>query len=362
MWLPDRVVNRWALPVRRWVSGDVYRSPESAKAHVERRRRKPASHRPPAYLRRAVTVRREEWNGWPVYEISPKARGERLTIIYLHGGGYMDEIIAWHWHLIAEVVRRAGARCLVPIYPLLPHTSAEELVPKMAEYESPAIAEQEGPTILMGDSAGGGLALASALALRDQAGPQPARLVLLSPFLDVSVSDPAQEAVESKDKILRRRGLAEAGRMYAAHLPLNDPRVSPIFGDLSGLPPITIFTGTHDILDSDSRRLARRAAEAGVSVEMHEAIGAPHVYPVMPTRQGASARREIAAACRRATANAPPAGLVAPDAADIVSRCQASERERGCSRSCCWPVAQPWAPASGHWAPVAVRRHRRRSP
>lgn len=245
-------------------------------------------------------MRSGHWRTWPVYEVLPKGPRRRLTIVYFHGGAYMDEITIWHWLTIAEIVRRTGARCLVPIYPLLPRASAVGLVAEATDYVREHIAGPDGdPTVFMGDSAGGGLALASALCLRDEGSRQPSRLVLFSPFLDVTVGDDRQVALERKDKLLRRPGLAEAGRLYAGDLPLDDPRVSPVFGDLKGLAPVTVFTGTHDILDIDSRRLAERAAECGLALDLHEAAGAPHAYAVFPTPQGAAARSEVATACRR---------------------------------------------------------------
>jgi acetyl esterase/lipase len=156
-------------------------------------------------------------------------------------------------------------------------------------------------TVVVGDSAGAGMALAAALAMRDRGLPQPSRMVLISPFLDATMTDGRQEAVASKDSMLRRPGLREAGRLYAGSLELDDPVVSPIYGDLRGLPPLTVFTGTHDILDCDSQRLTELAREAGVTVvDLVEVEGAPHAFPLFPTRQGKAARREIVDVCKHA--------------------------------------------------------------
>ena len=146
--------------------------------------------------------------------------------------------------------------------------------------------------VLMGDSAGGGLALAVGQGLRDR-GVRPRRMVLLAPWLDVATDDPASRAIADRDPMLAIPGLIEAGRAYAGPLALDDPRVSPIHGSLGGLPPITVFTGTEDLLNPDSHRLAEACAAAGVSCELIETAGQPHVYPVLPTREGQAARRQI---------------------------------------------------------------------
>jgi acetyl esterase/lipase len=223
-----------------------------------------------------------------------------MSILYLHGGAYINEITRWHWFLIRQLVREVPARCVVPIYPLAPSVTAAEMVPRVAELARELIAETGSDrTVLIGDSAGGGMGMAASSWLRDQGLSQPSRLILISPFLDVTMSDPRQDPLASKDKMLRRPGLVEAGRLYAGPLELDDPRVSPIHASFRDLPPITVFTGTHDFLDPDSQRLTVLAGEAGVPVDLHEVHGAPHAFTLMPTSQGAQARALIVEACRQ---------------------------------------------------------------
>jgi acetyl esterase/lipase len=296
--LPNRLVNDVGLPLHRWRNGDNYASPERMHAHVERLRRRPVDPAPPRSVRRRLDIDLAHRDGWPIYEARPIGAHPDTTIVYSHGGGYVNEIESWHWRLIEELVRQVPARIVVPIYPLAPAATASEVVPRMAQVVGGVVeARGDAPTLVAGDSAGGGLAVAASFALRDQGHSQPSRLVLLSPFLDATLSDERGAAVAPKDKMLRRPGLREAGRLYAGSLALDDPRVSPIYGELRGLPPLTVFTGTHDILDCDSRRLAERAREADVPIELRVVDGAPHAFPVLPTRQGAAARSQIVALC-----------------------------------------------------------------
>jgi epsilon-lactone hydrolase len=310
--LPNRLVNDVALPLHRWLGGDAYASPERLRAHVERARRRPVDPAPPRGVRRALAIDVTHRDGWPVYEARPIGANPDTTIVYIHGGGYVNEIVRWHWLLIAQLVREVPARGVVPIYPLAPVATVADVVPRMAELVGELVADGgAGPTIVIGDSAGGGIAVAASIAMGDRGLSQPSRLVLLSPFLDATMSDERQSVVARKDKMLRRPGLREAGRLYAGSLALDDPRVSPLHGDLRGLPPLTIFTGTHDILDCDSQRLAERARDAGLRVDLREVDGAPHAFPVLPTRQGAVARRQIVEICRRSGKEVLQAGTAA---------------------------------------------------
>jgi acetyl esterase/lipase len=297
--LSDRFVAGPGLRLRRRLAGDVMATAKRTRRHVERQRRRPRRHRPPRLVRRRVRIEQAELHGWPVYEAIPRRTTARARVVYLHGGSYVNEITSWHWSLVGRLARRVPARVAVPIYPLAPTAPPSEVVATGARVVAD-IADRGGPggLTLAGDSAGGGLALAIALALRDQGLAMPDRLILIAPWLDLSLSDPQQGVLEPRDAMLRLAGMAEAGRIYAGDLPLDDPRVSPINGELTGLPPITVFAGTHDLLHPDSVRLAERGAADGVEVDLREAEGAPHVYPLHPTSQGSAARRALVELCR----------------------------------------------------------------
>ena len=137
------------------------------------------------------------------------------------------------------------------------------------------------------------MTLAVALQLRDRGLAAPYRTVLISPWLDVTLTAPDIPALAAKDHFLAPAGLVAAGELYRGELPAEDPRVSPINGDFSGLGPITLFSGTHDILHSDAKRFVPLAKEAGVSIDYHEAPGMLHVYPLFPIPEAKQARQTI---------------------------------------------------------------------
>ncbi|MEV6950554.1 alpha/beta hydrolase [Streptomyces sp. NPDC051183] len=238
---------------------------------------------------------------WPVYDASPRGAEPTAQVLYVHGGGYINELVRPHWSMIRTLVSEARARVVVPAYILAPRGTADRTVPVAADLLSGLIASGgAGGTVLIGDSAGAGLALAAAQRLRDRTGAQPTRIVLISPWLDVTMSHPDQAAIEPVDPVLARPGLREAGRLYAGNLAADDPQVSPLHGSFAGLAPLTVFAGSRDVLVTDSRELLRRARAAGAEVDFHEEPGLPHVYPLLPVPEGRAARERIVALVRAA--------------------------------------------------------------
>ncbi|MFJ7264619.1 alpha/beta hydrolase [Streptomyces globosus] len=269
-------------------------SAEAVRALVAEAARRPASHLPPRSLGRVAEISRTFVGAWPVYDASPRGVEPAARVLFVHGGGYVNELVRPHWAMVRTLVVQARARVVVPAYTLAPRGTADRTVPIAADLLSGLIeGGGEGGTVLVGDAAGAGLALAAAQRLRDRTGAQPSRIVLISPWLDLTVSHPDQEALEAVDPVQARSGLREAGRLYAGTLPTEDPQVSPLRGALGGLAPMTVFSGTRDVLATDSRELVRRAREAGAEVELHEEAGLPHAYPLLPVPEGRAARDRI---------------------------------------------------------------------
>ena len=286
-------------------------STERTRADIQRRVLRPESFAPPRRLARRADIAVHRVAGMPVYRLAPSSTAPhsgggpeggpaRRIVVYLHGGGYTAEISPFHWRLVARIAERTGAEVRVPIYPLAPLAGAATTVPATAEVLD-AWDEDAGADglVVMGDSAGAGLSLAAAQYRLARGRPAPRRLILISPWLDATVADPRTSAIEPVDAMLGRAGLSESARLYSGDLDTSDPLVSPLFGDLAGLGPVDVFTGTADLLNPDAHRLAERCAEAGVVCRIHEAEAMPHGYPMVPLlREGAAARAEIFALIR----------------------------------------------------------------
>ena len=207
-----------------------------------------------------------------VTRVLPK-RGLRSggVLVFLHGGAYVYPLVEGQWGIVE------GLPVIIPDYLLAPKHAATDAF----DVVQPIIDEVQaefGRVILFGDSAGGGLAISLAMQRRDAGARQVDGLVLYAPWVDVTMTNPAITDVQRLDKILRVPGLAWAGRAWAGDLDPADPRVSPLYGDLSALPPMLIFQGDADILGPDTIEFARKAARAGVDVRLRVEPGGFHVY------------------------------------------------------------------------------------
>jgi acetyl esterase/lipase len=201
-----------------------------------------------------------------------------LTVLYLHGGGYRVGSPATHRAITGHLAARCGARVFVPDYRLAPeHAFPAAVDDAVAAYRG-LIAAGVAPrdVVIAGDSAGGGLTVATALQLRELDLPLPRALVLFSPWVDLSLdqlpSPPPGEVM------LTLSWITHCARAYVARNDARLPLISPVYADLAGLPPTLIQVGTDEILLGDSRRLRERLAAAGVAVDYAEYPRRWHVF------------------------------------------------------------------------------------
>nr|WP_218886184.1 alpha/beta hydrolase fold domain-containing protein [Kineococcus aurantiacus] len=269
-----------------------YVTEQGARDRVREAALRPAAYGPPRRLRPDVRVDVVTDGGWPVYSITPTApRTPVGGVVYVHGGGWVNQISSPQWRLAADVAAGTGAVVTVPVYPLLPHGSARVVRDRVAGIVRERTGRY-GPTALLGDSAGGQIALSTALHLRDEGLRVPVT-TLVSPALDLTFANPGIPRVQPRDPWLGVPGTRALAAAWSGDLPVTDPAVSPLFGDLGGLGPVVVFTGTRDILNPDARELDRRLRAVGGDVEFHEAPGQLHVYPLLPTAPGRAAARVL---------------------------------------------------------------------
>lgn len=220
---------------------------------------------PPSFAMSGLVVRRDDSAGMPAYFIRSTDSSTKC-VVALHGGAYVVEPTINHWSAYAELARRTRATVIVPIYPLAStsHGRAQFVIPDIADLISAQIMRHGSDGVsVYGDSAGGGMALSVAQLLVSRGDPTPGRMVLISPWLDVTMSDPAIAGID--DPVLRAESLRSAGRQWAGELSLTDPLVSPIYGSLEGLPPTAVYCGNRDLLAADALRLQERALSTPTS-------------------------------------------------------------------------------------------------
>ena len=237
----------------------------------------------PLFGRRYAVTREELAPGFPSYTLTRRGRRPDRTVVYVHGGGFVAPIDPFHVRYAARLASALGARVVLPDYPLTPeHTWRDSHEPIVALVER-LVASSPGGVVLAGDSAGGCLALAVALTLRDRGGPQPSHLLLVSPWVDLTTSTPETEEVTKDDPWLFIGKMRAYAQWWAGSSEdLGRPEVSPALGDLAGLPPALMFFGTRDSLWPGGRLLARRAEEAGWPLTSVEEPDLIHVYPILP--------------------------------------------------------------------------------
>lgn len=231
---------------------------------------------PPRGCRRTASM----ISGVPVTRIDPEIVLPGRSVLYLHGGAYAVGSAATHANLAARIGRAAAASVWLPEYRLAPeHRYPAALDDTLAVYRAMLAAGHDPRQLtIAGDSAGGGLALAAALSIRDAGLPLPAALVLLSPWVDFRLEGRSIATHAACDPMLDASWLAWAVKAYLgddvpAHL-----RCSPLHAELSGLPPMLIHVGSEEILLSDAQRLASRARAARVPVEYRCFDHAWHVF------------------------------------------------------------------------------------
>jgi acetyl esterase/lipase len=273
----------------------AFRDEETLRRDVARRRRKEPAL-PSDGMRRRLRVTETRDRGSLVVQVEPRDGPSGDTILYIHGGAYVRDVQSAQWSFVERLVHRTGARVVAPLYPVAPeHTWRDAFALVAPLYER--LVAQVGPERLtvLGDSAGGGMTLALMQQMRDRGCPLPACLVLLAPWLDVTLSDPSQAGIAGRDPMLDIPGLVAAGRWYAGDLDPRDPRISPINGSMRDLPPIALFTGTRDLVHPDSRRLRDKAAREGVRLDYHEYPDLFHVWPEVDIPEGNRAIAQMAA-------------------------------------------------------------------
>jgi acetyl esterase/lipase len=257
---------------------DLIRATEMTSGSVEERRAAIEQFSgPPPEGTRVETV---DAGGVPAEWVIAHGVERERVILYVHGGGYVIGSLNTHRPLVARLSAAANARVLNVDYRLAPeHPYPAAVDDAVAAYRW-VLAQGVAPSsiAISGDSAGGGLTLATLLALRDAGEPMPAAAVPISPWADLEGTGESVTTRAAVDLMCKIEGLKEMADWYAAGQDLRQPYLSPIHADMSGLPPMLIHVGDSEILRDDAVRVAERARAAGVDVTLEVWDEMPHVW------------------------------------------------------------------------------------
>jgi len=242
---------------------------------------------PPKYMRQpipaGIKVRQVDENGvrgeWLELE---KSSNESSTLFYLHGGGYVACSPRTHRPLTSALSLAAGVKTFSVDYRLAPEHRFPTAVEDAVKAYRWLIAGGLNPKqiVIAGDSAGGGLTLATLVALRDAEEPLPAAAICLSPWTDLAATGPSLVTNNRRDVMFYGDGIKRAARVYLGETSPDNPLASPLYADLTGLPPLLIYASNSEVLLDDSVRLAERAKQCGVKVDLQIWDGLPHVWPI----------------------------------------------------------------------------------
>jgi len=227
-----------------------------------------------------VTLTPRTLGGVPALDVQVEGADGDAVIFYLHGGGYVIGSARTGANLAAPLARRTGLPAVSLEYRLAPENPFPAgLDDALAAYKDLLGTGRQ--IVIAGDSAGGGLALATMLAARRDGLPLPAAAVVFSPWTDLTLSGMSMDARGDFDPLFSREHMEAYAEHYLAGHDPQDPLASPLLADLTGLPPLLIQVGSAEVLLDDALQLAVRAAEQEVDVSLDVVAGAPHVYQLM---------------------------------------------------------------------------------
>jgi len=227
-----------------------------------------------------VTVTCTHANGIPVAWIKTENAPPEKVILYLHGGGYVLGGLESHQMLCGTLAKQAGLNLLLPEYRLAPEHPFPAALEDVSQTYAWLLDQNYKPEniFIAGDSAGGGLAIATALHLRESGLPLPAALICLSPWADLTFQGQTHQTQTDAEVLLRADELQEWAGFYAAGHDRSHPLISPVYADFSGLPRLFIQVGSDEVLLDDARRLAEKAKSDGVDVALNIWPGMWHVW------------------------------------------------------------------------------------
>lgn len=245
-------------------------------------------------LRKKYDIEGSEFRGQPIWTYP----GNNTLIYYIHGGGFVAGFSYFYFPMMGEISRKSGASLIAPDYPLYPDidaTGTHEWI--RAHYDETIKQIKPYKIVLMGDSAGANAAMVLAQNLAKSKTPAD-KLILLSPWIDLRMTNPDmvqhdEEQLLDGDKILL------AAQRHAGELSLDDPLISPIFGELTSLPSTWVFTANKDLLHADIMSSVDKMHAARFTPTLDLVEGLAHVYMLMPTPEGRACVTRIAQAVKK---------------------------------------------------------------
>ncbi|TNF09484.1 MAG: alpha/beta hydrolase [Bacillota bacterium] len=248
----------------------------------------------PLKVIKTYNIETHEVDGQKMYVWHGDKKEHQSVILYIHGGAFVKRQNTMHFNLFKKLVSKTGCLLIAPDYPLVPHAKVDDIYKHLERcYHQARQTYKTKQMILMGDSAGGGLALGLAQRLSEKENIKNQELILISPWLDVSMTHPKVVDIQKEDPILNYQTLKDIGLMYASSYALNDPIVNPLEGTFEGIKHIALWSGTYDILYADAIQLEEKLVKHNIDYEMHIYEKMLHTWIYFGIRESLKAIDEI---------------------------------------------------------------------
>jgi acetyl esterase/lipase len=271
--------------------------PEEMKKELEKKKNKQSS-KPSQKLSEKHIINKENIDSKIYYIIKPKKNAKETVILFIHGGAYIKEMNTFYWQVVSKLVDALEATIYVPIYPLAPKYTYLETMDMLPQLYKKILKTYSNKNIsILGDSAGGQIALSLSLLIHKLKLPQPKDLILISPMLSCSLSQKEKEKMEDivdKDCILSPEFFQSAVQWWIKGSKEKDFLINPIYGDYFGLTRTTIFSGSYDILNVQVEPFIEMVKDKGLEVTYIRGEKMMHIWPYIPmVKEGDFAFKQI---------------------------------------------------------------------
>lgn len=271
-----------------------HKTHEAEEAILEEMELKEENYEIPSFIQDKYGITKTSYADMPVYYLVTKNKLPHKHVLYLHGGAYIHQPNLFHWRFVHQLTEEMPLSVTIPIYPKVPYyTYAQSYAKVLLLYRKMVSEVGAENIILMGDSAGGGFALGLAQCLLEKDLPQPAQIILMSPWLDITLSHPEIKKYEDLDPMLSAAALRVDGKYYAGDMDPNYYMLSPINGEFKGLAPLTLFVGTHEIFLPDARKLKEKLEGLNIAFHYFEYPYMNHIFTTYPIPEAKAAILQI---------------------------------------------------------------------
>lgn len=256
--------------------------------------RKEDIHRPSGSFFKKHILRTFKVSDTIISEVALNENAEHL-LIFIHGGAFISGPAQHHWDSVKKIAKKANYKIWLCDYPKAPEHQIDIITKNIDSIYASALKSYQADQIaLIGDSVGGSLATALIQRVILKKGELPNKLILITPVMDASMSNPAIKTLEKSDPMLSTEGVLSAKKMCAGSKDLKDPIISPVYGSFEGFPSTVLFLAQNDIMYPDGKLAEMKMKKSNVDLEVFEGSNMPHIWPLLPVmKEAKTALNEI---------------------------------------------------------------------